>query len=131
MDERNIHTIYIYIYTSSIYPALPGQYRPNSYFFFFVLFCFGFFSLPWQPFFEIFSPCFKLGQNVSSCRVSEKSTYWFGRNDGTNIQTDQQTDRQILFPRHATWHKTISGWVSSIPKVWSKSNRGILRNGRT
>ena len=60
---------------------------------------------------------FKLGQNLSSCRVSEKSTYQFGRNDGTYRQTDRQTDRQILFfPRHATWHKTISEWVSSIPK---------------
>ena len=46
-----------------------------------------------------FSSCFKLGQNLSSCQVSEKSTYWFGRNDGTNIQTD----RQILFPPQ-TYH---------------------------
>ena len=61
---------------------------------------------------------FKLGQNLSSCQVSEKSIHRFGRNDGTNIQTDRQTeDRQILFfHRHATWHKTISGVVSSIPK---------------
>ena len=36
-----------------------------------------------------FSPCFKLSQNLSSCRVSEKSTYLFGRNDGINIQTDK------------------------------------------
>ena len=33
-----------------------------------------------------FSPCFKLGQNLSSCQVSEKSTHRFDQNDGTNIQ---------------------------------------------
>ena len=36
-----------------------------------------------------FSPCFKLGQNLSSCQVSEKSTHRFGQDDGTNIQTDR------------------------------------------
>ena len=40
---------------------------------------------------EIFSPCFKLGQNLSSCQVSEKSTHRFGQNDGTNIRTYRQT----------------------------------------
>ena len=80
----------------------------------------------------VFLPNFKLGQNLSSCQVSEKSTHRFGQNDGidrqtyrqTDVQTDRRTDRQTyrqtdkfhFFPRHATWHKTISGWVSSISK---------------
>ena len=34
---------------------------------------------------DFFSPC------LSSCQISEKSTYWFGQNDGTNMQTDTQT----------------------------------------
>ena len=36
-----------------------------------------------------FSPCFKLGQNLSSCQVSEKFTHRWGKNDGTNIQTER------------------------------------------
>ena len=43
-----------------------------------------------------FSPCFHLGQNLSSCQVSEKSTDRFDQNDGTDIQTDTQTDRYLL-----------------------------------
>ena len=39
---------------------------------------------------DFFSPCFKLGQNLSSCQVLEKCTYRFGWNDGT--------DRQSTFP---------------------------------
>ena len=31
-------------------------------------------------------------------------------------QTNRQTDKFCFFSRHATWHKTISGWVSSNPK---------------
>ena len=41
-----------------------------------------------------FSPCFKLGQNLLSCQVSEKLTHRFGQNDGTNIHTDRQAGRQ-------------------------------------
>ena len=33
-----------------------------------------------------FSPCFKLGQSLSSCQVSEKSTHRFGQNNGTDRQ---------------------------------------------
>ena len=39
-------------------------------------------------FVDFFSPCFKLGPNLSSCKVSEKSVHRFGQNDGINIQTD-------------------------------------------
>ena len=45
---------------------------------------------------DFFSSCFKLGQNLSSGQVSEKSTYRFGQNGGTDRpdgQTDRQTDR--------------------------------------
>ena len=54
---------------------------------------FGYFTLPWQPISEIFSPCFKLGQNLSLFQFLEKSTHSFGQNDSTNIQTDTQIDR--------------------------------------
>ena len=40
-----------------------------------------------------FCPCLKLGQNLSSCQVSDKSTPRFGQNDGANRQTDIQTKR--------------------------------------
>ena len=39
-------------------------------------------------FLDFLSPSFKLGQSLSSCQVSEKSTCLFGQNDGTNIHTN-------------------------------------------
>ena len=44
--------------------------------------------------FRNFSPCFKLGLNLSPCQVSEKTTYKFDHNDGTNILTNRQIDIQ-------------------------------------
>ena len=43
--------------------------------------------------FRNLSHCFKLGSNLLSCQVSEKFIHMFGQNDGTNIETDTQTDR--------------------------------------
>ena len=118
---------YIYIYIS-IYPVLPGQYRLNPTIFLA-------FSHYHGNHFEKF-----LAHVLSWVKTYHHAE--FQRNPPTGLammvqtfrQTNRQTDRltdNSVFPRHATWLKTISGWVSSIPKVWSKSNRGILRNRRT
>ena len=53
---------------------------------------FFFLSCHYSNHFPDFYPIFKLGQNQSTCQVSEKSTHKFGHNDVTNTQRDRQTD---------------------------------------
>ena len=80
---------------------------------------------------KFFAYFFKLGQNLSSCQVSEKYTYQFGQNDGKNIQTERQKDNFYFFPDIPPVVKPFKCGSPPSLKVWSKSNRGILRNGRT
>ena len=47
------------------------------------------------------------------------------------VQTDRQTDRSCFFPDMPPGIKPSQGGSPPSLKVWLKSNRGILRNGRT
>ena len=130
---RQFCIIYIYIYTSSIYPALPGQYRLKS-----------------SSSIRLASKKGDGGEDVLLRENAKIPFLAFSHNHGNHfakflahvlslvktyrhakfqrnppnglagmmVQTCRQTDRQTdtVFPKHATWLKTISGWVSSIPK---------------
>ena len=124
------HCVYIYAHASSIYPALPGQYRLKSYRFWPVQAK----ILPFLAFSHYHGNQFaKLLANV----LSWVKTYHhaeFQRNSPTGlarmmVQAYRQTDKFCFFPDMPPGIKPSQSGSPPSLKVWSKSNRGILRNG--
>ena len=126
-------------HTSSIYPALPSQYRLKSYHFFafsphyhgnhfakFLAHVLNWVKTYHHAEFQRNPPTGLAGMMVQTYRQTDRPT-----DRPTGRQIDRQTDKLCFFPDMPPGIKPSQGGSPPPLKVWSKSNRGILRNGRT